>query len=75
MEIEENVFIKNNKCYRCGKALREIGIGRKNGKDYFRDWNDRKFHKKCFKEHKERQELEEMLKKINKKFNNYFNFL
>ena len=36
-------------CEYCGKCLCKIGTDRKNGKGSFKDWNDRKYHKKCFK--------------------------
>ena len=48
-------------CEKCGKRLPAIGTARKNGKEYASqtgfnaDWDDRKYHKKCFKEIKERQ--------------------
>ena len=36
-------------CEACNKNIVIIGIGRKNGKDNFIDWNNRKYHKKCYK--------------------------
>ena len=40
-------------CEHCGKALRLIGTERKNGKminnTNGKDWNTRKYHKKCYK--------------------------
>ena len=35
-------------CQHCNKPLRMIGIQRKNGKELYKDWNSRKFHKKCY---------------------------
>lgn len=36
-------------CELCGKPLKKIGVGRKNGKIHFEDWKNRKFHVKCYK--------------------------
>ena len=52
----------NNKCVKCNRALTSIGLDRKNGKisldKYNKDWDTRKYHKKCWRELKERQELQ-----------------
>jgi len=46
-------------CLKCKKALRSIGLNRKNGKDfqsnanYNKDWKERRYHKKCWKEHQD----------------------
>lgn len=42
-------------CVECGKPLKLIGIERKNGKGYYKDWKDnnknpREYHKKCWRE-------------------------
>jgi hypothetical protein len=43
-----------NNCEHCGKPLRLIGMDRKNGKTINnsngKDWEERKYHKKCYKE-------------------------
>ena len=36
-------------CQHCQKPLRMIGVQRKNGKELYKDWNSRKWHKKCYK--------------------------
>ena len=33
----------------CHKPLRMIGVQRKNGKELYKDWTSRKWHKKCYK--------------------------
>ena len=47
-------------CLYCNKRLIIIGIGRKNGipvgNHNGQDWDNRKYHKKCFKELKDIQE-------------------
>lgn len=50
-------------CSKCDKALKTIGNSRKNGKSHD-DWKERQFHKKCWKELKDHQNLI--------MFNNYF---
>ena len=51
----------NNKCLKCGRALTSIGLDRKNGRTtedkYNKDWDTRKYHKKCWREKKEHQEF------------------
>jgi len=37
-------------CKRCNKPLKLIGVNRQNGIGYYSDWNDREYHKKCWKE-------------------------
>jgi hypothetical protein len=48
-------------CEHCGKALRLIGIERKNGKvidnSNGKDWKERKYHKKCYKKVMDRKML------------------
>jgi hypothetical protein len=52
------------KCEMCNKSLVCIGINRANGIDCIRDWNQRKFHKKCYKEHILQMELDKMVTKL-----------
>jgi len=41
-------------CQECGKPLKSIGTARKNGKTSHGDWATREYHKKCWKELKEK---------------------
>ena len=54
--------MENRKCIKCNGALRSIGMDRENGKitigKFNKDWEARQYHKKCWKEFKERQMLE-----------------
>ena len=52
------------KCQICNKSLVCIGINRLNGIDCIRDWNQRKFHKKCYKEHILQMEIDKMVKRL-----------
>jgi hypothetical protein len=36
------------KCLACGKPLKLIGVERKNGKGYYKDWTTREYHKQCY---------------------------
>tara|TARA_R110000868_G_scaffold230762_2_gene484019 strand:- start:779 stop:946 length:168 start_codon:yes stop_codon:yes gene_type:complete len=38
-----------NKCLLCKKTIVAIGTSRENGANH-NDWNNRKYHKKCYKE-------------------------
>lgn len=49
----------NRVCQYCKKTLVSIGRARKGGKRTHNDWNDRKYHKKCFIKIKEIQKLDE----------------
>ena len=46
-------------CYKCKKPLMKIGRDRKNGIDfqsnanYNKDWKQRRYHKKCWKQHQD----------------------
>jgi hypothetical protein len=51
---------EKRKCLRCGRTLVSIGLDRANG-GITPDWDDRKYHKKCYREMKEEEDLE-MLK-------------
>ena len=55
-------------CEYCGKALKKIGYDRKNGRLYAgnngKDWDNRKYHKKCYKEVKEREKIMMMLEDL-----------
>lgn len=44
-----NGKIKSGYCHKCFKKLVPIGRSRKNGKHTHDDWNNRKYHKKCWK--------------------------
>jgi len=44
-------------CELCEKRLVPIGQSRKNGKDH-RDWDSRRFHKKCVEPYRVQKELE-----------------
>jgi len=50
-----------NRCFKCDGILKIIGKERKNGTtkigNYNKDWDTRKYHKKCYKEIKDRQLL------------------
>lgn len=46
--MESLLETKKHKCVYCGKVLVKIGRKRVNGKNHD-DWDDRKYHKKCFK--------------------------
>jgi len=52
------------KCQFCDKALVIIGVNRVNGRDCFRDWDDRKFHKKCYKEYIFKMDLDINVKRL-----------
>ncbi len=43
-------------CKLCNKRLVPMGTKRSNGKIFLNDWNDRKYHKKCYKLILENQE-------------------
>lgn len=49
------------KCQECNKTLKKIGAKRVNGKDSFLDWSNRKYHKKCLKEIKQKADFANML--------------
>ena len=38
----------NRVCVYCEKPLVAIGINRLNGKTTYSDWQNRKYHKKCY---------------------------
>jgi len=38
-------------CLHCNKPLVLIGRERKNGSDSFKDWSNRKTHKKCYRDY------------------------
>ena len=40
-------------CVMCNKKLVLIGTSRKNGVKHHKDWNNRKYHKQCWKSKKE----------------------
>ena len=44
-----NVDLYSRKCELCGGKLKIIGLQRKNGKELYKDWNTRKYHKSCYK--------------------------
>ena len=52
-------------CEYCGKPLKAIGHQRTNGRSFSgnsgNDWKTRKYHKKCFKKVKERENIMAML--------------
>ena len=52
-------------CEYCGKPLKKIGYDRSNGRLYAgnggKDWSNRKYHKKCYKEVKDRERKDLML--------------
>lgn len=58
-----------NNCEYCNKTLKSIGNQRKNGKKFImnvnnsNDWNDRKYHKKCYIEYKKEQKILDQLAK------------
>ena len=56
-------------CEYCNKPLKKIGNNRKNGKHFTanngNDWNERKYHKKCYKEVKDREKILLMLENLN----------
>ena len=52
------------KCEMCNKSLVCIGINRQNGIDCIRDWDQRKFHKKCWKEHILQMDLHKAVKSL-----------
>lgn len=37
------------KCLHCGKSLTKIGNARKNYLGCYDDWENRKYHKKCYR--------------------------
>lgn len=43
------------KCLHCKASLRLIGRERLNGKDSFKDWDSRRYHKACYKIIKENE--------------------
>lgn len=51
-------------CKHCQKALVKIGDQRKNGKNNLKDWEERKLHKKCWKELIDKFLFEERMKNI-----------
>tara|TARA_Y100000114_G_C11741580_1_gene319228 strand:- start:1321 stop:1509 length:189 start_codon:yes stop_codon:yes gene_type:complete len=57
-------------CEYCGKPLKKIGFDRSNGRLYSgnggHDWSTRKFHKKCFKQVKEEERIQDMLNDLRK---------
>ena len=46
-------------CLRCGGPLQAVGTARANGVTHHDDWEGRAYHKKCWREVKEQQELEQ----------------
>lgn len=58
-------------CEYCGKPLKKIGFDRSNGRLYSgnngKDWDGRKYHKKCYKEVKEREQVMRMLDDLKQK--------
>lgn len=47
-QIDKFLNKKNKRCKLCGKTLKKIGLDRKNGRGQYKDWDSRKYHKKCF---------------------------
>jgi hypothetical protein len=52
------------KCYYCNKPLKIIGYERKNGIGDYKDWENRGFHKKCYKMIKEFKDNDIITKEI-----------
>ncbi len=52
-------------CEYCNKPLKKIGTQRSNGKifegNHGKDWKERKYHKKCWKEIQEEKKFQLML--------------
>ena len=55
-------------CEHCGRPLKKIGYDRSNGRLYTgnggKDWKNRKYHKKCYKEVKEREKINRMIENL-----------
>ena len=48
------------RCLLCGGPLQAVGTARANGVRHHDDWDERPYHKKCWREVKEMQECEQM---------------
>ena len=59
---KENV---KRKCEKCNKTLRPIGDKRENGALHICDWEDRKYHKSCWKKICEERNLLKTIAKFN----------
>jgi len=58
------------KCIWCKGKLVPIGNKRKNGSFYQKDWEGRQYHKKCYREMKERKEALKQLENVKAIMNN-----
>lgn len=47
---KKDIIVYNQKCLKCGQSLRPLGDKRKNGQVGLKDWETRKYHRKCFLE-------------------------
>jgi hypothetical protein len=56
--------LKTRKCQHCNKSLKLIGMARINGSTGYLDWNDRKYHKKCFYILKNEMEIQQLIHRI-----------
>ena len=65
MELKDT--IEKPKCKYCKKTLVPVADRRKGGASHHSDWNNRNYHKKCYKQMKSnelaRKWIEEILKK------------
>ncbi len=70
--------MEKRKCEICDKPLQKIGIERKNGKLFTKDWKSRKYHKTCYKKNKyfinwKMEQEFNKLKELEEEFENLIN--